>query len=63
MDLAQIELKLGAKGFFTVIFSNMEDKTYIFDNVPYFFNNQGLFMRHLEEFDNQEQEKFIATPI
>lgn len=41
-----IDIKLGAKGFFTVIFSNLEDKERIFEGGPYFMNNVGLFMRH-----------------
>lgn len=41
-----IDLKLGAKGFFSVIFSNLDDKERIFADGPYFFNNAGLFMRH-----------------
>jgi len=40
-----VELKLGAKGFFTVIFSNLEDRGRIFEEGPYFMNNAGLFMR------------------
>lgn len=40
-----IELKLGAKGFFTVIFFNLKDREQVFDNGPYFYNNVGLFLR------------------
>ena len=41
-----IKLKLGAKGFFTVIFSNLEDKEKVFENGPYFYYNASLFMRY-----------------
>jgi len=41
-----IELKLGAKGFFTAIFANLEDKERVFEEGPYFMNNAGLFMKH-----------------
>lgn len=41
-----VELKLGAKGFFRVIFSNIEKKERIFEGGPYFMNNAGLFMRY-----------------
>jgi len=40
-----IELKLGARGFFTVIFLNLQDKEKVFENGPYFHYNVGLFMR------------------
>jgi len=35
-----IDLTLGAKGFFTVIFSNLKDKEMIFKGGPYFMNIQ-----------------------
>lgn len=41
-----IDLNLGAKGFFTVIFANLKDKERNFVGGPYFMNNVGLFMRH-----------------
>lgn len=44
-----IELKLGAKGFFTVIFSNLQDKEKVFENGPYFYYNAGLFKRYWKE--------------
>eukprot|EP00253_Pinus_taeda_P015034 PITA_15034 len=58
-----IDLKLGAKGFFTVILSNLEDKERIFEGGPYFMNNAGLFMWHWEDCYNPDQEKMIAAPI
>lgn len=41
-----IDLKLGVKWFFSVIFSNLEDKERVFEDGPYFFNNTSMFMRH-----------------
>lgn len=41
-----IDLKLEAKGFLTVIFSNLEDRERIFEEGTYFLNNVDLFMRH-----------------
>jgi hypothetical protein len=35
------ELQLSSKGFFTVIFYNLEDKDRIFENDPYFYNSVG----------------------
>jgi len=39
-----IDLKLGAQGFFTMIFTSLEDKERSFENGPYFYYNVGLFM-------------------
>lgn len=58
-----IELKLGVKGFFTVILSNLKDKKKVFENVPYFYYNAGLFMRYWEECYNHDREKFLAVPV
>lgn len=58
-----IDLKLGAKGFFTVIFANLEDKERVFEEGPYFMNNTGLFMKFWEERYNLEMEKMLAAPI
>jgi len=57
-----IDLKLGAKGFFTVIFSNLEDKERIFEGGPYFMNNASLFMRQWEDRYNPDQQKMLAAP-
>ena len=58
-----VELKLGAKGFFTVIFSNLEDRERIFEEGPYFMNNAGLFMRDWVDCYNPEKESMLAAPI
>lgn len=58
-----MEIKLGAKGFFTVIFSNLEDKERIFEGGPYFMNNAGLFMRHWIDCYNPEKEKMLVAPV
>ena len=39
-----VKLHLGAKGFFTVVFTNLEDKDRIFDGGPYFMASAGLYM-------------------
>lgn len=41
-----IELKLGVRKKFTVIFSNLQDKERFFENGPYLYHNAGLFMRY-----------------
>lgn len=58
-----IELKLGAKGFFTVIFSNIEDKEKILEGGPYFMNNGGFFIQHWEDCYNPDKEKMLAAPV
>ena len=38
------ELRLGIKGFFTIIFYNLEDKNRIFQGGLYFYNSTGLYL-------------------
>lgn len=40
-----LTLHLGAKGFFTVVFANLEDRDCIFDGGPYFYASESLYMR------------------
>ena len=40
-----IDLHLGSKGFFTVVFSNIEDKDRVFEGGTYFFAATGLYMQ------------------
>jgi len=40
-----IDLHLGSKGFFTVVFTNIEDKDRVFEGGPYFYAAAGLYMR------------------
>jgi len=42
----EVDLRLGLKFFFTVIFSKLEDKARIFEGGSYFLNNVGLYIRH-----------------
>lgn len=58
-----VEIKLGVKGFFTVIFSSLEDKERIFEGGPYFMNNARLFMRQWVDCYNPEKEKMLEAPI
>jgi hypothetical protein len=37
------DLRLGAKGLFTIIFYHVEDRNRIFKGGPYFYNSTGLF--------------------
>jgi hypothetical protein len=42
----EISLKLGSKGFFTIMLTYSEDRNRIFDEGPYFFNSIGLHLRY-----------------
>jgi hypothetical protein len=57
------ELQLGSKGFFTIIFHNLEDCNCIFDGGPYFFNSAGLFLRFWKEKFSPEKEDFAHAPV
>jgi hypothetical protein len=57
------ELQLGSKGFFTIIFHNLEDRNRIFDGGPYFFNSAGLFLRFWTEKFSPEKEDFAHAPV
>jgi hypothetical protein len=37
------DVQLSSKGFFTIIFYNLEDKDRVFENGPYFYNSAGSF--------------------
>ena len=40
----EVELHLGSKGFFTVVFMNLEDRDKVFEGGPYFHAPVGLYM-------------------
>jgi len=58
-----VRLHLGAKGFFTVIFSNLEDKDRIFYGRPYFFTSAGLYIRPWKPIYVSEKESFKQEPV
>lgn len=58
-----VKLHLGAKGFFTVVFSNLEDKDKVFDIGPYFFSSAGLYMRAWKANFVPEKETFTQVPV
>lgn len=39
-----IDLHLGSKGFFTIVFTNIADKDNVFEGGPYFYATAGLYM-------------------
>lgn len=58
-----VRLHLGAKGFFTVVFTNLDDKDRIFDGGPYFFASAGLYMKPWKPNFALEQETFKQVPV
>ena len=57
------DLQLGAKGFFTIVFFNLEDRTRIFEGGPYFFNSAGLYLRIWKERFNPDLEDLSIVPV
>ena len=57
------DLQLGAKGFFTVVFFNTEDRVRIFDNRPYFFHSAGLYLRTWKERFNPDTKNMTISPV
>jgi len=58
-----IDLQLGSKGFFTIIFFNVEDRNRVFEGGPYFFNSAGLYLRYWKEKFNPDKEDLTVAPI
>ena len=57
------ELRLGAKGFFTVVFYNIEDKNRIFEGGPYFFNSTGMYLTFWKERFHPDKEDLSIAPV
>jgi hypothetical protein len=55
---SHFDIQLGSKGFFTIIFSRLEDKDRIMDGGPYFFNYAGLYLHNWVERFNPDKEDF-----
>lgn len=62
-EIALTYLFLREKGFFTVIFKDLEDRRNNLENGPYFKNSVGLFMRHWEPWYNLVKEQFLVALI
>jgi hypothetical protein len=52
------ELQLSSKGFFTLIFYNLEDRGWIFEGGPYFYNSVGLYLGFWTDHFYLEKENF-----
>ena len=55
---AHFNLQLGSKGFFTIIFSLLEDRDRILEGGPYFFYFADLFLKKWIECFNLDTEHF-----
>jgi hypothetical protein len=60
---SQIDLQLGSKGFFIVVFSESRERDKVFEERPYFFNLAGLHMCFWTERFAPKKEDFIAAPV
>lgn len=58
-----ISLHHGSKGFFTMVFTNIEDKDRIFEGGPYFYVAVGLYMQPWVMNFVPERETFASIPI
>jgi len=59
----KLDLELGEKGFFILIFSILEYRIRVFERRPYFLNNVGIFMKFWKEWYNLEKEHFLAILV
>lgn len=59
----EITLHLGSKGFFTMVFTNLEDKDRVFEGGPYFYAVDGLYMRPWVMNFVLERETFTSVPV
>jgi hypothetical protein len=57
------DLQLGSKGFFIIIFHNLEDRNRIFNRGPYLYNSAGLFLRFWIEKFSPKKEDFAHASV
>jgi hypothetical protein len=58
-----VELHLGLKGFFIVVFMNLEDRDRVFERCPYFHALKRLYMQPWKENFSPEKETFKKVSI
>lgn len=59
----EINLHLGSKGFFTVVFTSLEGKDKVFEGGPYFYATAGLYMWPWMMNFVPECETFTSVPL
>ena len=57
------DIQLGAKGFFTIILFNQEDRDRILEGGPYFFFSTGLYLRPWKEHFNLDIEDLKVASV
>jgi hypothetical protein len=60
---AHFDIQLGSKGFFTIIFTQLDDRDIILEGGPYFFNSAGLYLWNWTKCFNPNKEDFTWTPV
>jgi hypothetical protein len=60
---AHFDIQLGSKGFFTIIFTRLDDRDKILEGGPYFFNSTGLYLRNWTKRFNPDKEDFTWAPV
>jgi len=56
-------LHLGSKGFFTIVFTNIEDKDRVFKGGPFFYATTSLYMRPWVMNFVPKHETFTLVPV
>jgi hypothetical protein len=59
----EMEIHLGSKGFFIVVFMNLEDRDKVFEGGAYFHTLAGLYMCLWKEKFSLEKETFKNIPV
>jgi hypothetical protein len=59
----EVELHLGSKGFFIVVFMNLEDRDRVLEGGPYFHSLARLYMRPWKENFSPEKETFKEVSV
>lgn len=57
------DLRLGEKGFFTIIFYHIEDINRVFEGGPYFLNSGGLYLTYWQERFSPEKVDLLVVPV
>jgi len=58
-----IDLHLESKGFFTVVFTNIEDKDVVFEGGPYFYATADFYIRPWMMNFVPDSETFTSVPV
>jgi hypothetical protein len=59
----EVELHMGLKGFFTMVFINLEDRDKVFEGGPYFHASTRLYMQPWKENFSPEKETLKKVSV